>query len=133
MHPSLFFPYAARQSQFQFSSITPGEEDREILVYDQPILTVADFLVTKTDTSWDSLPCQLSPICSHFKSVTEFLCLIVIPHETQEGHVHWCHSEAESLKVQTELFAKTVEHLHRFQEMVSRQCLWELESTNNNN
>ena len=74
-------------------------------------MTVPHLPVAVPDAPGGALPYHLPAIGPDLKAVTVVPRLIFVSHETEEGHVHWCHPKLEGLKVQTEVLSETMEHL----------------------
>lgn len=106
----IFFPYSTRHFQLKLLPTATGEKQCHASVNDKPVHAVSNFCMAITDAPRNSLPRQLSSICSDFQAVTEFSGIIIVTHEPNEGHVHWSHSYVECLKVQAELISITVEN-----------------------
>ena len=58
-----------------------------------------------------TLPTQLSSISSYLKAVSVILCIIVIPHESQESNVNRSQTELERFKMKAEVLPKAAENL----------------------
>lgn len=74
-------------------------------------MAVTHLPVAVPDAPGGALPYHLPAIGADLEAVTVVPRLILVPHETQEGHVHWCHPKLEGLKVQAEVLPETVKHL----------------------
>ena len=74
-------------------------------------MAVPHLSVAVPDAPGGALPYHLPAIGTNLEAVTVAPRLILIPHETEKGHVHWCHPKLEGLKVQAEVLPETMKHL----------------------
>lgn len=107
----LLLPDPAGDPQLQLLSVAPREEQRHVPLDDEAIMAVPHLPVAVPDTSGGALPYHFPAICADLKAVAIVPCLIFITHETEKGHIDWCHPKLEGLKVQAEVLPETVEDL----------------------
>ena len=74
-------------------------------------MAVPHLPVAVADAPGGALPNHLPAIGAHLKAVAVVLRLVLVSHETKEGHVYWCHPKLEGLKVQAEVLPEAVKHL----------------------
>lgn len=109
----LLFPDATSDPELQLLPVTTREEQRHVPLDDEAVVAVPHLPVAVADAPRGALPDHLPPIGTNLKAVAVVLRLVLVPHETEEGHVYRCHPKLERLKVQAEVLPEAVKHLLR--------------------
>jgi hypothetical protein len=107
----ILFPNAASDAQLQLLAVSTGKEERHVSLHYEAVMAVSYFPMAVSDTSRGAFPNHSPATAPDFEAVAVGLCLILIPHETDECHVNWSLPEQKGFKVQAEIFSKTIEHL----------------------
>ncbi|GER25179.1 coiled-coil domain-containing protein 92 [Striga asiatica] len=107
----VLLPNAARDSELEFVSVSTGEKEGHIALYDEAVVTVPDLAVGVANASWGPFPCELPPVASDFEAVAVVSSLRLVSHKTEKGHVNGCHSQLKGLKVEAEILSETMEYL----------------------
>ena len=107
----LLLPDPASDPQLQLLPVTTGEEQRHVPLDDEAVMAVPRLPVAVADAPRGALPYHLPAISTHLKAVAVVLRLVLVSHETKEGHVYRCHPKLEGLKVQAEVLPEAVKHL----------------------
>jgi len=106
----LLFPDPTCDPELQLLPITTGEEQGHVPLDDEAVMAVPHLPVAVADAPGGALPNHLPAIGTHLKAVAVVLRLVLVSHETKEGHVYWCHPKLEGLKVQAEVLPEAVKH-----------------------
>ena len=69
-------------------------------------MAVPHLPVAVADAPRGALLDHLPPVGADLEAIAVVLCLILVPHETEKGHVYRCHPKLECLKVQAEVLPK---------------------------
>jgi len=109
----LLFPDPAGDPELQLLPVATREEQRHVPLDDEAVVAVTHLPVAVADAPWGAFPDHLPPVGADLEAVAVVLRLVLVPHETEEGHVYWCHPKLERLKVQAEVLPEAVKHLLR--------------------
>ena len=109
----LLFPDPASDPELQLLPVATGEEQRHVPLDDEAVVAVPHLPVAVADAPGGALPDHLPPVGADLEAVAVVLRLVLVPHETEEGHVYRCHPKLECLKVQAEVLPEAVKHLLR--------------------
>jgi len=88
----LLLPYPSSNAEFQLLLVPTREEESHVPLDDEPIVAVPNLPVAIPDAPWVPFPYKFPSIPPNLEAVAVVSGLILIAHETQEGHVHWGHA-----------------------------------------
>ena len=95
----LLFPDPASDPELQLLPVATGEEQRHVPLDDEDVVAVLHLPVAVVDAPRGALPVHLPPVGADLEAVAVVICLALVPHEMEEGHVYRCHPKLERLKV----------------------------------